>query len=104
MATMLAAVLHDFSRLELEEVPKPEAQALGTVVVRIRSCGFCASDFKAITGIRRNVNFPVIVGHEPSGVVVETGPGVTHFAVGDEVICQPSGYCGFCTHCRVGNT
>lgn len=104
MATMLAAVLHDFNRLELEEVPRPEAKVLGTVVVRIRSCGFCASDFKAITGIRRNVTFPVIVGHEPSGVVAEVGPGVTNFRVGDEVICQPSGYCGFCTHCRVGNT
>jgi L-iditol 2-dehydrogenase len=27
-----------------------------------------------------------------------------HFKVGDEVICQPSGFCGFCKHCRVGNT
>lgn len=32
------------------------------------------------------------------------GPGVTAFKEGDEVICQPSGYCGVCRHCRVGNT
>jgi threonine dehydrogenase-like Zn-dependent dehydrogenase len=37
-------------------------------------------------------------------VVAEVGPGATHFRVGDEVICQPSGYCGFCEHCRSGNT
>jgi D-arabinose 1-dehydrogenase-like Zn-dependent alcohol dehydrogenase len=104
MATMLAAVLHDFDRLELEQTPVPAARNFGEVVVRIKSCGFCATDYKAIRGIRRNVGFPFIPGHEPAGVVVETGPGVLHFKVGDEVICQPSGYCGFCEPCRTGNT
>jgi L-iditol 2-dehydrogenase len=32
------------------------------------------------------------------------GPGVKHFAPGDEVIVMPSGYCGYCANCRVGNT
>jgi len=104
MEKMLAAVLHDFNKLVLEQVPRPQARDSGTVVVRIRSCGICASDYKAIAGIRRNVTFPFIPGHEPSGIVAEIGPGVTHFQVGDEVICQPSGFCGFCQHCRVGNT
>jgi L-iditol 2-dehydrogenase len=100
---MLAAVLHDFDDLRLEDVPTPEP-GLGEVVVRIRSCGICATDYKAIRGIRRNVTFPFIPGHEPSGVVARVGPGVVHFKEGDEVICQPSGYCGYCKHCRTGNT
>jgi L-iditol 2-dehydrogenase len=104
MSKMPAAVLHDFNDLRLEEVPRPRPTQTGTVVVRIKSCGFCATDYKAIKGIRRNVTFPIIVGHEPSGVVAEVGPGATHFKVGDEVICQPSGYCGYCQHCRAGNT
>ncbi len=62
----------------------------------IKSCGICATDYKAIKGIRRNVTFPFIPGHEPSGVVAEVGPGVTHFKPGDEVIVMPSGYCGYC--------
>jgi L-iditol 2-dehydrogenase len=99
---MLAAVLHDFNDLRLEQVPRPRATEPGTVLVRIKSCGFCATDYKAIKGIRRNVTFPAIVGHEPSGVVAQIGPNVTHFKVGDEVIVQPSGYCGFCKHCRTG--
>jgi L-iditol 2-dehydrogenase len=102
MSQMLAAVLHDFNDLRLEHVPCPEPRSVGEVVVRIKSCGICASDYKAITGIRRNVSFPFIPGHEPSGVVAEVGPGVTHFKPGDEVICQPSGYCGFCKYCRSG--
>jgi L-iditol 2-dehydrogenase len=101
---MLAAVLHDFNRLELEQVPVPQPRNLGEVVVRIVSCGVCATDYKAIKGVRRNVTFPLIAGHEPSGIVSEVGPGVTHFKPGDEVIVQPSGFCGFCRHCRAGNT
>jgi L-iditol 2-dehydrogenase len=37
-------------------------------------------------------------------VVAAVGSGVIHFKEGDEVICQPSAYCGVCPHCRVGNT
>ena len=100
---MLAAVLKDYNDLALEDVPQPEP-GIGEAVVRIRSCGFCATDYKAIKGIRRNVVFPLIPGHEPSGVVAKVGPGVEHFKEGDEVILQPSGYCGACRHCRAGNT
>lgn len=101
---MLAAVLHAVDRLDLEDVPIPRATTPGDVVVRIVSCGICATDYKAIRGIRTNVTFPCIVGHEPSGVVHEVGPGVTHVKEGDPVIIQPSGYCGRCAHCRTGNT
>ena len=102
--TMRAAVLHGFNRLEVQDVPKPRPVVPGMVLVRIKACGVCATDVKAIKGIRRNVRFPMIAGHEPSGIVAELGPGATHFKPGDEVIVQPSGYCGFCPHCRVGNT
>ena len=101
---MLAAVLHDFDQLKLENVPVPKAKKFGEVVVQIRSCGVCATDYKAIKGIRKNVTFPLIPGHEPSGVVVEVGPGVSQFTSGDQVICMPSGSCGFCEHCRSGNS
>ncbi|MHC4757248.1 MAG: zinc-dependent alcohol dehydrogenase [Planctomycetota bacterium] len=104
MEKMLAAVLLDFDKLELQECPIPQAQNVNEVIVKIKSCGFCATDYKAIKGIRRNVKFPIIVGHEPSGIVHQVGPGVEHFKAGDEVIVQPLGHCGICRHCRVGNT
>ena len=69
---MLAAVLKDFNQLVLEQVPDPKPGP-GEVVVRIKACGFCATDFKAIKGIRRNVKFPFIPGHEPSGIVAAVG-------------------------------
>ena len=55
METMLAAVLHDFNDLRLEHVPRPEPTAPGTVVVRVKSCGICGTDYKAVKGIRTNV-------------------------------------------------
>jgi L-iditol 2-dehydrogenase len=100
---MLAAILKSFDDLVLEDAPIPEPD-VGEAVVRIKSCGVCATDYKAVKGIRRNVEFPFIPGHEAAGVVAALGPGVKHFKEGDEVICQPSGYCGYCKHCRVGNT
>jgi threonine dehydrogenase-like Zn-dependent dehydrogenase len=100
---VLAAVLQGFDEFDLRDVSVPEPGP-GEVVVRIRSCGFCATDYKAIRGIRRNVAFPFIPGHEPAGIVSAIGPDVQHFKEGDEVICQPSGYCGLCAECRGGNT
>ena len=99
---MLAAVLKEFKQLVLEDVPQPEP-AVGEVVVRVRSCGFCATDYKAIKGIRHNVGFPCILGHEPSGTVSAVGAGVTALREGDDVIVNPNASCGVCGHCRVGN-
>lgn len=104
METMLAAVLHGVNDVRLENVPIPEPVGTGDVLVRVRSCGICATDYKAITGKRTNVTFPCIVGHEPSGVVAAVGPGVRTLKEGDPVIVQPLGHCGLCDHCRAGNT
>lgn len=100
---MLAAVLKDFDNLVLEQVPDP-IPGTDEVVIRIKSCGFCATDYKAIKGIRRNVSFPFIPGHEAAGIVAAVGSGVTHCSEGDEVIVQPSGFCAVCEFCRQGNT
>jgi threonine dehydrogenase-like Zn-dependent dehydrogenase len=100
---MLAAVLLDFDQLVLEDLPIPDPGP-DEVVVRIRSCGFCATDYKAIRGIRRNVRFPLVPGHEPAGEVARVGSSVRHVAEGDAVIVSPSGFCGVCPACRAGKT
>jgi len=99
--TMLAAVLHNFDDLRVEQVPRPQAKEPGDVVVKIRSVGICQTDFKAIKGIRKNVTFPSIHGHEPSGIIVQVGPSVIDFKVGDAVIISPLSYCGYCKNCRL---
>ena len=98
---MLTAVLHDFDRLVLEERPIPEPGP-DEALVRVKSCGICATDYKAIKGVRRNVRFPLVPGHEPAGVVAAVGAHVRSVKEGDEVIVCPSGYCGYCRYCRMG--
>lgn len=100
---MLAAILRDYDNLVLDDVPMPRP-GIDEVVVQIKSCGLCATDYKAIKGIRKNVRFPFIPGHEPSGVVQAVGSSVREFKEGDAVICQPSGFCGLCDACRSGRT
>jgi alcohol dehydrogenase, propanol-preferring len=53
---MLAAVLKNFNQLVLEDVPRP-GPGPGEVLVQIKSCGICATDYRAIRGIRTNVKF-----------------------------------------------
>ena len=103
MKKMLAAILRGVDQFQIEECPIPEPGP-GEVLVEVRACGFCATDFKAIRGKRCNVSFPLIPGHEPSGVVAAVGSGVSHVKEGDAVIVQPSGFCGLCEPCRMGAT
>ena len=102
-AAVLGAVLKAPNQLVLEEVPTPRPGP-GEVVVRIKSCGICQTDYKAIKGIRTNVAFPTITGHEPAGIVAAVGANVRGIHEGDEVIVQPSGFCGRCRFCRLGLT
>ena len=52
MKVMLAAVLHDFSDLRLEEVPVPQCDGTSEVIVEVRSRGICQADHRAIKGGR----------------------------------------------------
>jgi NADPH:quinone reductase-like Zn-dependent oxidoreductase len=73
--------------LEVVEVPTPAAPSDG-VVVEVRAAGINPIDWKLILGIRPSPPFdkPRGVGTDASGVLVEVGPGVTGWSVGDEVI------------------
>lgn len=81
------------------EVRKP---ASGEVVVRIKSSTLCATDFKILAGKFPGVKFPHTPGHEWSGEVVETGPGVTELKPGDRVGEEPHVGCGRCPRCLEG--
>ncbi|MGQ9729748.1 MAG: zinc-dependent alcohol dehydrogenase [Candidatus Zipacnadales bacterium] len=87
--------------MPLREVPKPEPGP-GEVLVAVKACGICQTDYLAYTGARTNWQPGIIVGHEISGVVAEVGQGVTSCAEGDEVVVSPAGFCGLCRWCRMG--
>jgi threonine dehydrogenase-like Zn-dependent dehydrogenase len=102
---MMGAVLPGNSTVELREydIPKP---GHGQVLVRIKSSTICGSDIRAIyrehLGKGAEGYRGVIAGHEPCGLVVEAGPGLKRFGVGDRVVVYHISGCGVCHDCRMG--
>jgi L-iditol 2-dehydrogenase len=98
---MKAMVLRAPSNLALTEVACPEAPP-GQVLVRITNSGLCGTDLKIYKGAIP-AKYPLIMGHEMIGEVVDGSPpaGVKR---GDRVIIDPVLSCGTCFHCRIGQT
>lgn len=89
------------SQPQVREVPRPTAPA-GGAVVRVVATGMCRSDWHAWAG-HDDIAFPHVPGHELAGELVEIGPGVTRWKVGDRVTVPFVCGCGRCEWCRSGN-
>ena len=95
---MRAVSLVEAERLEVVEMPAPEAAA-GEVLIRVWACGICGSD---LTSYKRGL-FIGVPGHEVAGVVESVGTGVEGWQPGDRAVLQPGGGCGECDQCRAGD-
>src|SRR5499427_2185285 len=76
-----------------------EGPKAGEVLVEIKATGVCHTDEFTRSGADPEGLFPVIVGHEETGVVVEVGAGVTSVAPGDHVIPLYTPECRACKSC-----
>jgi len=76
----------------------------GEVLVRITHTGVCHTDAFTLGGDDPEGLFPVVLGHEGAGIVVEVGDGVTSVAPGDHVIPLYTAECGQCLFCKSGKT
>ena len=73
------------------------------LAVRVDYCGVCHTDVHAVDARSGGDGRPLVPGHEFTGVVTETGPAVTRFAVGDPVaVGNIVDSCGECAMCRAG--
>ena len=88
--------------LRICDVPKPTAGP-GDLVFKVKACGICASDLHAVevAGLLQAGN---VLGHEYSGEVVEVGPGVSDWKVGDRLVALPGKPCGVCLACQAGRS
>lgn len=80
-------------------VPRPAA---GEVLLRTRYAGICGSDLSGYLGMNSLRRPPLVMGHEFTGEVVETGDGVENMHVGEIVVVNPLIGCGMCPSCRAG--
>ncbi|MDO6654786.1 zinc-binding dehydrogenase [Anaerobacillus sp. 1_MG-2023] len=91
-----------FGNLDIQEKEEP-AVAKDLVKIEVKYAGICGSDIHTYEG-HYKVRFPVTLGHEFSGEVIEVGPNVTEFNVGDRVTSETTFYiCGECEYCKSGD-
>src|SRR6187431_1592072 len=90
--------------LSLETVPDPEF-GINDVVIRVRKTGICGTDLHIDSWdawAAKNIETPLVVGHEFVGEIVEVGSNVYDFHAGDLVSGEGHVVCGLCRHCLAG--
>jgi 6-hydroxycyclohex-1-ene-1-carbonyl-CoA dehydrogenase len=100
---MKAAIFYEPNQpLKIEEVETPKIGP-HEILVKIAACGVCNTDLHYIDhGVPTFKKPPMILGHEPSGIVEEAGAEVKNFKPGDRVLIPPVFSCGYCDNCRLG--
>jgi aryl-alcohol dehydrogenase len=101
MEITAAIVKEKGSSFELNKVNLDEPGA-EEVLVKVVATGICHTDMVARDFVMGAPNFPVILGHEGSGVIEKVGLDVHHLKIGDHVV-MTYGFCGECEICRTGN-
>jgi len=71
------------------------------VLVKIKYCGICSYDLKRFLGLK-DITYPLILGHEPSGQVEKIGKDVREIKKGDRVVVDVKVKCGECPSCLRG--
>jgi len=95
-------------KLELKEIPDPKPGPKD-VIIKVKACGICGSDIHFYETDKDGyilypglTKFPVVIGHEFSGEIVEVGKEVKDLKVGDMVTAEEMIWCGECIPCRNG--
>jgi L-iditol 2-dehydrogenase/galactitol-1-phosphate 5-dehydrogenase len=98
---MQALVLKKDKELEYRTIPTPRPSSSNDVLVAVKYAGICGSDIPR--GFQGGAyHYPLVMGHEFSGVVEETRPG-SAYAPGDRITAFPLLPCGVCGPCQTGD-
>ncbi len=88
------------------KIPEPEP-GYGQVKIKVMAASICGSDVHALYNgaMADRYRYPVIIGHEGAGVIVEVGEGVNTLKVGDRVTAETTlTACHTCEYCRQSET
>jgi threonine 3-dehydrogenase len=88
----------------MENVPMPSVST-NEVLVKVEKTAICGTDlhiFNWDDWSQRTIQPPLVIGHEFVGEIVELGPGVLNYDIGDRVSAEGHITCGMCRNCRAG--
>ncbi|MEI7845382.1 MAG: alcohol dehydrogenase catalytic domain-containing protein, partial [Chloroflexota bacterium] len=94
---MKSIVIQKPNEISLVERDIPEP-GLGELLIKVMASGICGTDLHIFRGEYLG-QYPVIPGHEFSGVVMSTGRLVARFRQGDRVAVEPNIACDNCINC-----
>ena len=98
---MKAAVLYGNRDIRYEDYNEPPVLA-NDVKIEIHVSGICGSDIPRVFDNGAHF-YPIVLGHEFVGEVVQTGDSVKNVAIGDRVVCAPRLPCLKCENCQKGD-
>lgn len=98
---MLAAVFHGPRDIRLGDIATPVPQA-GEILVRVQRAGICGSDLNRFRYGSHPWPPGFIMGHEFCGEIAALGANVHTWQVGQQVVIEPTLYCGTCFYCQQG--
>jgi len=96
---MKVAMYYGLDDIRIEDKPKPRIEP-DEVLVEMKACGVCGSD---LMDWYLRTRAPLVLGHEPAGIIVETGKSVKGFKVGDRVFSHHHVACLTCHYCINGD-
>lgn len=97
---MKAVTYQGIKDVRVKEVKAPEIKKPDDIIVKLTTTAICGSDLHLIHGMIPNFPEDYIIGHEPMGIVEETGPEVHKVKKGDRVIIPFNVSCGECFFCK----
>lgn len=98
---MKAVVCYGDGVVKYEDVPEP-CVGKAEVKINVKACGICGSDIPR--AMKRGAHsYPIILGHEFSGIVTEIGEDVKNVKIGDHVVGAPLIPCHECESCKNGD-
>jgi L-iditol 2-dehydrogenase len=98
---MLQSIMTGPGKIEFRQIDKPEI-GVNEVLMETKRIGVCGSDIHVFHGLHPYTSYPVVQGHEVSGVVAAVGQNVGDFTQGDKITFTPQVTCGECYPCRNG--
>jgi L-iditol 2-dehydrogenase len=98
---MKQAVMTSPGKIEFRTLEKPMIKDT-EVIIEVKRIGVCGSDIHVFHGLHPYTSYPVVQGHEVSGVIAEKGEKVRNLSIGQKVIFMPQMTCGICYPCTHG--
>jgi len=95
---MKAFIIQEPMKASIVEIEKPSPKP-DEVLIKVIAAGFCGTDIHTFKGEHPTI-YPIIPGHEFSGIIAEVGSQVRGFKVGDQVTADPNVFCEGCFYCK----